>query len=168
MYTHNPRAAWCPLQPSPPIWSRDGPNATSPERETRPYVGLIPTTPQNEAGWRTEPPVSEPSAAGTAPAATSAAEPPEDPPGTRTLSVGCSVRPYAECSVEDPIPNSSQFVFPAISAPAARSVATAVASKGERYALSTLDPQVVVNSSVQMLSFTATGMPYSTPDGWAA
>ena len=70
--------------------------------------------------------------------------------------------------MEDPIPNSSQFVFPAISAPAARSFATAVASKGERYALSTLDPQVVVNSSVQMLSFTATGMPYSTPDGWAA
>ena len=69
-----------------------------------------------------------------------------------------------------PIPNSSQFVFPAISAPAARSFATAVDSNGERYPSSTLDPQVVVNSSVQMLSLTATGMPYSTPEGctvWA-
>ncbi|OLD93185.1 MAG: hypothetical protein AUG79_12160 [Gemmatimonadetes bacterium 13_1_20CM_4_69_16] len=27
---------------------------------------------------------------------------------------------------------------------------------------------MVVNSRVQMLSFTATGMPYNTPDGWAA
>src|SRR6266436_1820587 len=106
----------------------------------------MPTTPQNDAGWRTEPPVSEPSAAGTAPAATSAAEPPEEPPGTRVLSVGCCVRPYAECSVDDPMANSSQFVFPAISAPAALSLATAVASYGERKPSRILDPHVVVNS----------------------
>src|SRR5256886_10114388 len=87
----------------------------------------MPTIPQNDAGWRTEPPVSEPRPAGTAPAATSAAEPPDEPPGTRVLSKGCSARPYAECSVEDPIPNSSQLVFPVISAPAALSLATAVA-----------------------------------------
>src|SRR5437867_927864 len=69
----------------------------------------MPTIPQNEAGWRTEPPVSDPSPAGTAPAATSAAEPPDEPPGTRVLSKGWTARPYAECSVEDPIPNSSQL-----------------------------------------------------------
>src|SRR6266581_7481232 len=128
----------------------------------------MPTTPQNEAGWRTEPPVSEPSAVGTAPAATSAAEPPEEPPGTRALSVGCSARPYAECSVDEPIANSSQFVFPAIRAPAALSFATAVASYGDWYPSRIFDPQVVVNSRVQMLSLTATGIPYRTPDGWAA
>ncbi len=44
--------------------------------------------PQKLAGWRTEPPVSEPSAAGTAPAATSAADPPDEPPGTRVGSIG--------------------------------------------------------------------------------
>ena len=93
---------------------------------------MIPTTPHRDAGWRTEPPVSEPSAAGTAPAATSAADPPDEPPGTRVLSNGWSVRPYAECSVEEPMPNSSQFVFPAMSAPAAFSFAAAVASYGER------------------------------------
>jgi len=92
----------------------------------------MPTIPQNEAGWRTDPPVSEPRAAGTAPAATRAAEPPEDPPGTRVFSVGWMVRPYAECSVEDPMPNSSQLVLPATSAPAAFSFATAVASNGDR------------------------------------
>src|SRR5438445_9785516 len=127
----------------------------------------MPTIPQNQAGWRTEPPVSEPSAAGTAPAATSAAEPPDEPPGTRVLSNGWNERPYAECSVDEPMPNSSQFVFPAISAPAAFSFATAVASYGERYPSRIFEPQLVVNSRVQMLSFTATGMPYNTPEGCA-
>ena len=40
------------------------------------------------AGWRIEPPVSEPSAASTSPEATAAAEPPEDPPGTLVKSQG--------------------------------------------------------------------------------
>ena len=39
--------------------------------------------PQKLAGCRTEPPVSDPSATGTTPAATSAADPPLEPPGTR-------------------------------------------------------------------------------------
>jgi len=43
-----------------PIWSNDEAKATRPERETRPYVGLIPTTPQNAAGCLIEPPVSDP------------------------------------------------------------------------------------------------------------
>ena len=55
--------------------------------------------------------------------------------------------------------NSSQFVLPAMSAPAALSFVTAVASYGDRYPSRMREPQVVVNSSVQMLSFTATGMP---------
>src|SRR6184192_4745948 len=105
----------------------------------------MPTTPHRDAGWRTEPPVSEPSAAGTAPAATSAADPPDEPPGTRVLSNGWSVRPYAECSVEEPMPNSSQLVLPAMSAPAALSFATAVASKGDRYPSRILEPQLVSN-----------------------
>ena len=46
-----------------PIWSNDEESATSPYLETRPYVGFNPTTPQNAAGWRMEPPVSVPRAA---------------------------------------------------------------------------------------------------------
>jgi len=42
----------------------------------RPYVGLRPTTPHQEAGCLTEPPVSVPRAPVTAPDATAAAEPP--------------------------------------------------------------------------------------------
>ena len=35
---------------------------SSPYRDTAPYVGFTPTTPHSAAGWRIEPPVSEPSA----------------------------------------------------------------------------------------------------------
>ena len=45
--------------------------------------------------------MSDPKAIGTNPAATAAAEPPELPPGTRSLSCGFSVGPYAEFSVEE-------------------------------------------------------------------
>ena len=59
----------------------------SPCRETSPYVGFSPTTPQNDAGCRTEPPVSDPSAEKQAPDATAAALPPELPPGTKSSSL---------------------------------------------------------------------------------
>ena len=64
------------------------------------------------AGWRIEPPVSLPSASGASNAATAAAEPPPDRPGMRSRSHGLRVGPYAECSVDEPIANSSMFVLP--------------------------------------------------------
>src|SRR5207253_1409944 len=114
-----------------------------PQRLTRPYVGLSPTTPQNAAGCRTDPPVSDPSAAGTIRAATAAAEPPEDPPATRDVSHGFRVTPNAECSVDDPIANSSRFVLPMTERPALRRRAIAVASYGDTKLLRILEPQVV-------------------------
>ena len=72
--------------------------------------------------------MSDPSASGTNPAATAAAEPPDDPPGTRLVSWGLRVGPKAEVSVEEPIANSSMLVFPTITAPAAASLVTTVAS----------------------------------------
>ena len=44
------------------------------------YNSVKPTNPQQEAGIRTEPPPSEPCAIVTIPAATAAAEPPDEPP----------------------------------------------------------------------------------------
>ncbi len=88
----------------------------------------MPTTPHNAAGWRMEPPVSEPSPSGTKPAATAAAEPPLLPPGTLPGSWGLRVGPKAEFSVELPMANSSMFVLPSATAPDARSAATTVAS----------------------------------------
>src|SRR6476659_9398898 len=49
-------------------------------RLTRPLVGLKPLTPQKCAGMRIEPPVSEPSAAGTSRAATADPDPEDEPP----------------------------------------------------------------------------------------
>src|SRR5215510_10201496 len=113
-----------------PIWSNDEANARRPKRDTRPYVGLRPTMPQRAAGWRMEPPVSEPRARGTIRAATAAADPPLDPPGVRSSAHGFFVGPNAEFSVDEPIANSSQLVLPTMTAPAASSRSTTAASYG--------------------------------------
>src|SRR5204863_10141498 len=102
-------------------------NARRPYRDSRPYVGLTPTTPQNDAGWRMEPPVSNPEASGTQRAATAAAEPPLDPPGVRSIAHGLRTAPNAEFSLDDPIANSSQFVLATMTASAAIRRSTMVA-----------------------------------------
>ena len=93
-------------------------------------MGFIPTTPHRAAGWRTDPPVSVPKAQTASPAATAAAEPDDDPPGTRSRSHGLWAGPNAEFSPEDPMANSSQLVFPTRAEPAALSRAHGVQSYG--------------------------------------
>ncbi|MNL38734.1 hypothetical protein D3C87_1609690 [compost metagenome] len=88
----------------------------------------MPTMPQKAAGWRMEPPVSLPVASGTMPAATAAAEPPDEPPGTVPTSQGLRVFLKAEFSVEDPMANSSMLALPREMRPASRIRATTVAS----------------------------------------
>src|SRR5713226_5038901 len=100
-------------------------------------------TPHNDAGCRTEPPVSEPSATGTIPAATAAAEPPEEPPGTRDVSHGFFTRPNAEFSFDEPIANSSQLVLPMITAPAFSNRSIAVALYDGWYGARMREPQGV-------------------------
>ncbi|OPZ67913.1 MAG: hypothetical protein BWY83_02469 [bacterium ADurb.Bin478] len=56
--------------------------------------------------------MSEPRAAVHIPAATAAAEPPDDPPATRVESWGLRTGPNAEFSVEDPMAYSSILVLP--------------------------------------------------------
>ena len=56
-----------------PITSIDDAIEIKPYLETRPHVGRKPKTPQKDAGCLTDPPVSEPRAKGTMPAATDAA-----------------------------------------------------------------------------------------------
>src|SRR3954454_15890623 len=110
------------------MWSRELAKAVRPYRETRPYVGVTPTTPQKDAGCRTDPPVSEPRDTTAVPCATTAAEPPLDPPGTRSGATGFRTGPNAEFSFDDPIANSSQFVLPRMTPPSASIRAIAVAS----------------------------------------
>ena len=80
------------------------------------------------AGWRIEPPVSEPNEPKADPTAATAAEPPEEPPGTLSVFHGFRVGPYAEFSVEEPMANSSRFVLPMMTAPASFNLVTTVAS----------------------------------------
>ena len=92
----------------------------------------MPTTPHSAAGCRIEPPVSVPIPSGAWNAATAAAEPPLEPPGTRSRSHGLAVGPNAECSVDEPIANSSMLVLPRTTAPASWSRSVMWASNGER------------------------------------
>ena len=78
----------------------------------------MPVMPVKLAGWRIEPPVSVPVAAGNSRAATAAAEPPDEPPGTRLMSHGLRAVPNAEFSLPDPIANSSQLSLPSVTMPA--------------------------------------------------
>src|SRR5271157_44016 len=110
--TWSSAAASLTLRVMGPIWSRLDAKATSPYRETLPYVGFNPTVPHRLAGCRMEPPVSVPRAATQRPAATAAAEPPLEPPGIRDRSHGFFVTWNEEFSVDDPMANSSMLSLP--------------------------------------------------------
>src|SRR5687768_15435211 len=119
--------------------------------------------PQSPAGWRIEPPVSEPRASGTTRAATAAADPPLDPPGVRVISQGFFDGPSAEFSVDDPIANSSRLVLPTMIAPAASSRSTTVALYGGTKPRRIFDDAVVGTPAVHMLSLSAIGTPCNGP-----
>src|SRR3954469_24230722 len=104
-----------------------------PQREQRPYVGLIPTVPVNAAGWRIEPPVSVAVAPRHSRAATAAADPPAEPPGTSGWVEpgrphGETTGPKQEVSFDEPIANSSLLSLPSITAPSRQSWAVTVDS----------------------------------------
>src|ERR1700730_3668754 len=88
--------------------------------ELRPRVGLSPTSPQQAAGMRIEPPPSLAWATGTTPEATAAAE----PPGVRFTSQGFLAGPYNRDSVTGGKPNSGTFVLAKGMKPARLNLAT--------------------------------------------
>ena len=92
----------------------------------------MPTIPHSDAGWRIDPPVSVPMAHGADPAATAAALPPDDPPGTFAVSHGFFTGPKPEFSFDEPMANSSMLVLPSSAAPASVRRRTAVAVYGGR------------------------------------
>src|SRR5689334_14167472 len=79
----NIRRASCTLFTSGPIVSKVGLSGATPAVDTLPTVGLNPTTPHKADGILIDPPVSDPIATGTSPAATATADPLLEPPGTR-------------------------------------------------------------------------------------
>ena len=121
--------------------------------------------PVKAPGWRIEPPVSLPIAAAARSAPTAAADPPDDPPGTRERSHGFRVAKKAECSVDEPIANSSMLVLPRMTAPAASSRSITVASYGGTNRSRIFEPHVVRTPFVHSTSFTAVGTPSIGPFG---
>src|SRR5579859_7191384 len=112
----------------------------------------MPHTPLSAAGCRMEPPVSVPVAAGAMRAATAAAEPPEEPPGTSRLSHGFRTGPKYELSLEEPMANSSMLHLPSVTAPAAPRRSTTCASYGLTKFSSIREPHVVRSPRVQKIS----------------
>src|SRR5689334_23354530 len=108
-----------------------------------PRPGFRPTRPQQAAGMRIEPPPSLAPAHGTMPAATAAADPPEDPPGVRPRSQGLRAGPHAAGSVTPLAPNSGVLVLPKITSPASIHRWTIVACCATGVDLSARDPDEV-------------------------
>ncbi len=76
-----------------PTVSIDQLRGIPPCRLTLPYVTFRPTTPQSAAGWRTEPPVSPPTAARAIPVARAMAPPLVLPPAIRSSCQGFRALP---------------------------------------------------------------------------
>ena len=144
-----------------------GPNSLIPHRAegppagngTTPSPGLIPTSPQLEAGMRIEPPPSAARATGTMAADTAAALPPEEPPGLCSRLQGLRATPNAVLSVNGHRPSSGRLVLPTSSAPASRRRRTGSASAPAASWLVAAEPLRVGVPARSTLSLMATGTP---------
>src|SRR5690606_18455771 len=132
---------------------------------TRPGAGRSPTTLQNDAGLRSEPPMSLPSAIGCRPVASAAAAPPLLPPAVRVGSYGLRVAPKIGLNVWEPAANSGTLVLPIVIAPAARMRSTTRSSTSGTWSRITGEPNVVRMPAVRWVSLCATGRPFSGPIG---
>src|SRR3546814_9024527 len=83
-YTTLFRSRSATLRAKGPRWSSSWTKGNVPVRGSRPKLGFSPKMPQKEDGTRIDPFVSVPSEKSQSPAATEAAEPPEDPPALRS------------------------------------------------------------------------------------
>ncbi len=124
----NPLTAWAnqatsrTLLANRPTVSSDHEKHLMPDMGSIPKLGLKPVTPQYDAGRITDPPVCVPTANGTKPAATAAAEPADEPPGVRPGALGLSVVVGLKKA------NSVVLVLPITSPPARRTAPTIAAS----------------------------------------
>src|SRR5436190_1251687 len=98
----------------------------------RPRCGLSPNRPLTAAGIRTDPAPSEPSAAGTSPAATAAADPALEPPVPCSRLQGLRLTPNVPDSPHGKMHSSGTCVLPITIAPAARTRRRGPARSGER------------------------------------
>src|SRR6185295_17839422 len=131
--TSRTSAASTTCLPMGPAVSCSAEIGTTPDRLTRPSVGLIPTTPFWPDGQTIEPSVSVPMATVARSDETEAAEPEDEPHGLRSSTYGLLVWPPTalhplDDAVERKFAHSDRFAFPSTTAPAARSRFTRNAS----------------------------------------
>src|SRR6476619_2842846 len=81
-------------------------SALSGPSDTRARLGFSPTRPQLAAGMRMDPPPSLAWPTATKPAATAAADPPDEPPVERSRSHVLRAGPHAKASVVIVVPSS--------------------------------------------------------------
>ena len=108
-----------------PSLSSDQHSVMAPVRATRPKVGRRPVTPQRMLGLTMEPPVSDPIAKPTKPAATAAPGPAEEPDAPSSVFHGFTVWPPNQMSFNASAPSES---FATRTAPASRRRVTTTAS----------------------------------------
>ncbi len=143
-------------------------SGTTPPVESRPTVGLRPTTPFSELGQVMEPSVSVPTASGASPAANAAPDPDDDPPALRSSAHGLPVRPPTPDQPladrgERMLAHSERFVAPRTTRPASRRAATIGASRTTGRPASAREPAVPGSPTASTLSFTRVGTPWSGP-----
>src|SRR5580658_320292 len=115
---------------------------------------------------RIEPPPSLACATGTMPAATAAADPPDEPPGVRARSQGLWVAPKRRGSVVGRMANSGVLVFPQITKPASQKRVVMSWSSGDRYSPERSVPSLNgVPASSAAKSFKRNGTPRNGPSG---
>src|SRR6478609_4614106 len=126
-----------------PQWSNVNEFGMTPARLTSPELGINPASPQNDAGPRIEPPVSEPSEAGTMPAASAAADPLDDPPLKCSTCHGLRDGGHGKSNDGPPCANSCVCSLPSSTAPASCSSFVVVASNVGTLSMPTFEPPVV-------------------------
>ncbi len=121
-------------------------------------------------GMRTEPPWSPPTARSTAPAATSAALPLDEPPAERVGSHGLRTGPVRDVWLPPEKQRSSHTALPMIVAPAASRRVTTVASRVGTKPSRVSEPFIIGTPATMMLSLIATVRPDSGPSSvsWIA
>ncbi len=128
-----------------------------------PWLVLRPTRSFQAAGMRTDPPVSDPMAAGASPNATDAAAPEDDPPGTARSSFrqgGVAVtgfRPRPEKA------SSDICVLPRHTSPPSVAVSRTAASRTGVRCRNRAEPASVATPAVSNRSFQLSGTPSSGP-----
>jgi len=141
----------------------DSPAGSAASTGIRSGDGRRPTTPQQEAGMRIDPPISVPIETVAMPAPTATALPPLEPPGVMPARHGLLVAGKIALVVPTAAASSGRLVLPRMAAPAARARPTGTASLSGTRLRQTALPSVQGIPATGMLSFTARVLPASGP-----